>query len=84
MEGLEDELSAELYGKLQEMLHGLDGDLQMEIVEDLHRFVYGQVINWTGCPSADMVLRVCYVWIADEKGLLKDRSLRKILLNKIK
>jgi hypothetical protein len=81
MEYLEDKVSAELYGMLQGVLLGFSDDMQLEIVKDLFEFVDGRVIGWTGCPSADMALRACYVWIADEKGLLKNGSLRKILLN---
>ena len=69
MDGLEERVSPELLELLNAMLLGFSDDMQLEIADDLLDFVCMHVIHTTGCLSADAVLKSCYKWIAEEKGI---------------
>ena len=56
---------------LKMQLMAFRGDMQQEMATDLVIFAHDHLAYTTGCPSADMVLDVCYSWIAHEQGLLK-------------
>ena len=64
-------VSPQLYGMLVQQLLAFHADMQLEMAEDLVMFTYQNVAHTTGCPSVDMVLDVCYSWIASEQGILK-------------
>ena len=68
MECLKEKVSPALLDTLNAMLLGFNDDMQLEIAGDLLDFAYGQMVQTTGCPSADAVLNACYTWIAEEKG----------------
>lgn len=68
---LEKKVSPQLYGMLIQQLLGFHADMQLEMAEDLVMFACTHIINTTGCPSVDMVLDVCYSWIAAEHGIIK-------------
>lgn len=70
MECLEDKVSPELLELLNVMLLGFNEDMQLEIADNLLDFAYGHVIHTTGCLSADAVLGACYMWIAEEQGIV--------------
>lgn len=36
------------------------------------------IAHTTGCSSVDLVLDICYTWIAQEQGILKKRFLKRI------
>ena len=74
MESLKDCVSKDLFELLKAMLLGFNGDIQLEIADDLLDFAMRQVIHSTGCCSVDVVLEACYRWIAVEQGLI-NRSL---------
>ena len=71
LSSLERKVSPQLYGVLVQQLLAFHGDMQLEMAEDLVSFAYEQVAHTTGCPSVDLVLDVCYAWIAQEMGLIK-------------
>ena len=71
MTTLEKKVSPQLYGMLMQQLLGFHGDMQLEMAEDLVIFAYEHVANTTGCDSVDMVLDVCYTWIASEHRIIK-------------
>ena len=64
-------LSPEMIEMLKMQLMAFRGDMQLEMATDLVIFAHDHLAYTTGCPSADMVLDVCYSWIAHEQGLLK-------------
>ena len=74
MESLKDCVSKDLFELLKAMLLGFNGDVQLEMADDLLDFAMRQVIHSTGCCSVDVVLEACYRWIAVEQGLI-NRSL---------
>jgi hypothetical protein len=45
--------------------------MQLEMAENLVVFACEHIAHTTGCDSVDMVLDVCYSWIAAEQGILK-------------
>ena len=71
MESLKDCVSKDLFELLKAMLLGFNGDIQLEMADDLLDFTMWQVIHSTGCCSVDVVLEACYRWIADEQGLIR-------------
>ena len=73
-------VSPQLYGMLVQQLLGFHANMQVEMAEDLVMFAYQNVAHTTGCPSVDMVLVVCYSWIASEQGILKP-GFRKLINN---
>lgn len=66
MQSLENKVSPELFGLLTQQLLAFHGDMQLEMAEDLVIFASEHVAHTTGCPSADMILDLCYQWIACE------------------
>ena len=75
-------VSPQLYGMLVQQLLGFHANMQVEMAEDLVIFTCQSLAHSTGCSSADMVLDVCYTWIAAEQGKLK-KGFREYLLNNI-
>ena len=71
MSSMEKEVSPQLYGMLEQQLLGFHRDMQQEMAEDLVIFAYEHLAHTTGCSSADLVLDVCYTWIAQEQGIVK-------------
>ena len=61
-------VSAELQVIIMEMMLGFSKEMQQEIADDLLDFAYENVVQTTGCWSADKVLKTCYEWIAEEQG----------------
>ena len=61
-------VSAELQVIIMEMILGFSKEMQQEIADDLLDFAYENVVQTTGCWSADAVLKSCYEWIAEEQG----------------
>lgn len=61
-------VSAELQVIIMEMILGFSKEMQQEIADDLLDFAYENVVQTTGCWSADKVLKTCYEWIAEEQG----------------
>ena len=61
-------VSAELQVIIMEMMLGFSKEMQQEIADDLLDFAYENVVQTTGCWSADAVLKSCYEWIAEEQG----------------
>ena len=68
---LERKVSPQLYGMLVQQLLAFHGDMQLIMAENLVIFAYEQIAHTTGCPSVDVILDICYAWIAAEKGFLK-------------
>lgn len=77
---LKKKVSPQLYGMLVQQLLGFHHDMQVEMAEDLVIFTCQSLAHSTGCNSVDMVLDVCYTWIAAERGMLK-KGFRDYLLN---
>ena len=71
MKRLERKLSTELVEMLIEQLLGFNEVIQEEMADNLELYVRNQEVKTTGCPSVDLVLDVCYMWIAAELGELK-------------
>ena len=80
MSSMEKEVSPQLYGMLVQQLLAFHADMQLEMAEDLVMFTYQNLAHTTGCPSVDMVLDVCYSWIAAEQGIMKP-GYRKLINN---
>lgn len=76
-----DKISPELWNLLYAMLLPFDCDMQMEMADDLLDFICQHVIHTTGCPSADLTLKACYTWIAEEQGF-EEKEIKNIL-NKV-
>ena len=68
MDCMEGKVSDDLLNIMKEMLLGFSYEMQLEIAYNLRDFALAQVIQTTGCMSADAVLKSCYEWIANEKG----------------
>ena len=68
IEFLDGKVSAELQVIIMEMMLGFSREMQLEIADDLLDFAYENVVQTTGCWSADKVLKTCYEWIAEEQG----------------
>lgn len=79
MEELLHYVSPQLYGMLMEQLLAFHEDMQQEMADDLVTFATDHVAYTTGCPSADAILDVCYMWIAIDHGITKNRFERIIL-----
>ena len=71
MQTLEKKVSPEAFGVLMQQLLAFHGDMQLEMAEDLAIFASEHVAHTTGCPSADMILDLCYTWIAWEHGIVR-------------
>ena len=63
---LQTKVSPILYGMLIQQLLAFHEDMQLEMADNLVLFARSHVANFTGCPSADMVLDSCYIWIGKE------------------
>ncbi len=83
MESMADKISPELWNLLYSMLLPFDCDMQLEMADDLLDFVCQHVIHTTGCPSADLTLKACYTWIAEEQGF-EEKEIKNILNNVFK
>ena len=84
MTGLEDKVSPVLYGTLIMLVRGFDEDMQLEMADDLVDFAKYHVAHTTGVMSADVILDLGYMMIAEEHDILKksERSrMRNLLLN---
>ena len=68
MKRLERKLSTELVDMLITQLLGFNEVIQVEMADNLDLYVRNHEVKTTGCPSVDMVLDVCYMWIAAELG----------------
>ena len=68
---LEKRVSPQLYGMLEQQLLGFHRNMQQEMAEDLVIFTFEHIAHTTGCASADVVLDICYTWIAQEQGIVK-------------
>lgn len=64
-------VSPQLLGMLDQQLMAFHKDMQQEMAEDLVIFAHEHIAHTTGCSSADLVLDVCYTWIAVELGIVK-------------
>ena len=84
MTGLEDMVSPVLYGTLIMLVRGFDEDMQLEMADDLVDFAKYHLAHTTGVVSADIVLDLCYMMIAEEHDILKksERSRMRNLLMK--
>ena len=84
MLGLEDRVSPVLYGTLIMLVRGFDEDMQLEMADDLVDFAKYHLAHTTGVVSADIVLDLCYMMIAEEHDILKksERSrMRNLFMN---
>ena len=84
MTGLEDMVSPVLYGTLIMLVRGFDEDMQLEMADDLVDFAKYHVAHTTGVMSADVILDLGYMMIAEEHDILKksERSRMRNLLMK--
>ena len=71
MTGLEDKVSPVLYGTLIMLVRGFDEDMQLEIADDFVDFAKYHVAHTTGVMSADIILDLGYMMIAEEHDILK-------------
>ena len=71
MTGLEDKVSPVLYGTLIMLVRGFDEDMQLEMADDLVDFAKYHVAHTTGVMSADVILDLGYMMIAEEHDILK-------------
>lgn len=83
MESIADKISPELWNLLYAMLLPFECDMQLEMADDLLDFVCQHVIHTTGCPSADLTLKACYTWIAEEQGF-EEKEIKKVINNVFK
>ena len=84
MTGLEDKVSPVLYGTLIMLVRGFDEDMQLEMADDLVDFAKYHVAHTTGVMSADIILDLGYMMIAEEHDILKksERSrMRNLFMN---
>jgi hypothetical protein len=84
MTGLEDKVSPVLYGTLIMLVRGFDEDMQLEMADDLVDFAKYHVAHTTGVMSADVILDLGYMMIAEEHDILKksERSRMRNLVMK--
>ncbi len=71
MTGLEDKVSPVLYGTLIMLVRGFDEDMQLEMADDFVDFAKYHVAHTTGVMSADIILDLGYMMIAEEHDILK-------------
>jgi hypothetical protein len=71
MLGLEDRVSPVLYGTLIMLVRGFDEDMQLEMADDFVDFAKYHVAHTTGVMSADVILDLGYMMIAEEHDILK-------------
>lgn len=72
LQDLMKKLNPELGNLLYQMLLGIDGELQLIMVESLLDFYHNHVVHTTGCLTVDAILKLCYKWIAVEQGFEPD------------
>ena len=75
-------VSPGLFDLLMMQLQGFRGDMQCVMATNITMFVFDHTVFTTGCPSADMVLDICYTWIAEEQGRLDSKLVN--LLKKVR
>ena len=66
------------------LVRGFDEDMQLEMADDLVDFAKYHLAHTTGVVSADIVLDLCYMMIAEEHDILKksERSrMRNLFMN---
>ncbi len=63
MQRLENRLSKPLLFMLNQQLLGFSSQMQQELAMDMVDYVCDDIMQMTGCPSADCVLEICYAWI---------------------
>lgn len=80
MEELEGIISPILYGLLMRAIRGFDEEMQLEMAESLVCFAKNHRAWTTGVDSADFILDVCYLMIAEDHDILK-KSERSRLKN---
>ena len=68
---LQTKVSPEIYGMLVQQLMAFHPDMQLEMAEDMVIFAFENVVHTTGCQSVDMSLDACYMWIANDMGIIK-------------
>lgn len=71
MELLNGKVSPSLYGLLMMVPRGFDETMQLEIAENIVEFAANHVAFTTGVDSADIVLDVCYLMIANDHNILR-------------
>ena len=71
MTGLEDKVSPVLYGTLIMLVRVFDEDMQLEMADDFVDFAKYHVAHTTGVMSADIILDLGYMMIAEEHDILK-------------
>lgn len=69
MDRVASEVSSLLHEMLNEQLLGFHEDMQIEMAENLEKFVCLHEAHFTGSPDVDYVLTQCYGWIAAEHGV---------------
>ncbi len=69
MDRVAPEVSPLLRDMLEEQLLGFHEDMQIEMAENLEKFVCLHEAHFTGSPDVDYVLTQCYGWIAAEHGV---------------
>ena len=52
-----------LENRLSKQLLGFSTQMQQELAMDMVDYVCDDIMQMTGCPSADCVLEICYAWI---------------------
>lgn len=84
MEDLNGRVSPILYGVLMRSIRGFDETLQLEMAESLVCFAKSHRAWTTGVDSADFILDVCYLLIAEDHDILKksERSRMRNYMNK--
>ena len=62
------DLAHELGTSIPKVTRVVNEMIQDEMADNLDLYVRNHEVKTTGCPSVDMVLDVCYMWIAAELG----------------
>ena len=82
MQTIRKKVSPDLFNLLMMQLQGFRGYMQYVMAMNITLFVFDHTVFTTGCASADMVLDICYAWIADEQGKLDSKLVE--LLKKVR
>ena len=84
MEHLNGKISPILYGVLMRSIRGFDADMQLEMADCMVGFATNHHAWTTGVDSADFILDVCYLLIAEDHDILKksERSRMRNYMNK--
>ena len=67
---LKGKVSQHLLMLLRQQLEPFCDYMQYEMAVNLTIFAYEHIAHTTSCPSVDNVLDGCYLWIADEQGVM--------------